>query len=68
MSKITKPEAPSEPAAESADDAAVPPVIEVAAEPPLPLYVDDKERHTPPLIATETSVELGAGLTQVNYL
>ena len=34
----------------------------------LPILVDDKVRHTPSTPAAETSVELGTGVTQVNYL
>jgi len=44
---------------------------EAAPEQPaadLPIFVDDKVRHTPATPAAETSVELGAGVTQVNYL
>jgi hypothetical protein len=68
MSKTTKSEAPSDPVAAPIADAVAPPVAEVAPEPTLPLHVDGKEQYTPPIPATETSVELGAGLTQVNYL
>jgi hypothetical protein len=44
---------------------------EAAPEQPaadLPVFVDDKVRHTPSAPAAETSVELGTGVTQVNYL
>lgn len=52
----------------AAPEDAAQPVAEVAAELALPLYVDDTERHTPAAPASETSVELGTGVTQVNYL
>ena len=69
MTKSTvKPAAALEAVAEPVADAVAQPVVEAPAEPALPLYVDDTERHTPVAPTAENSVELGTGVTQVNYI